>query len=50
MEDQVAIVACEMISAVEQAAEEDEYFAVPWEIHPVGDNGGDMVIMRALQF
>ena len=39
-----------MISAVEQAAEEDEYFAVPWEIHSVGANGGDMVIMRALQF
>jgi hypothetical protein len=47
---QVANVACELISAVEQAAEEDEYFAVPWENQPAGANGGDMVIMRALQF
>ncbi len=39
-----------MISAVEQAAKDDEYFAVPWKNHPVGDNGEDMVIMRALQF
>ena len=40
---QVANAACEMISAVEQAAEEDEYFAVPWENHPAGDNGGHWV-------
>ena len=45
---QVANAACEMISAVEQAAEEDEYFAVPWEDQPCGTNGADMVIMRAL--
>ena len=33
---------------MEQAAEDDEYFAVPWENHQWGTDGADVVVSRAI--
>jgi len=50
LNEQVANVACDMISVLEEEDEEAKYFAVPWENQPSGEHGGDYVIMRALKF
>jgi len=44
LNEQVANAACDMIGAVEQAAEDDKFFAVPWENHHWKTDGAEMIV------